>query len=66
LKPQLLEIIRSQAAANDDDPVPRERVVWSAVSHDITKGEAERVVDTLTAEGEVVERDGELLPTDLY
>jgi len=66
LKPQLLEIIRSQAAANDDEPVPRERVVWSAVSHDITKGEAERVVDTLTAEGEVIERDGELLPVDLY
>jgi len=40
--------------------------VWSAVSHDITKGDAERVVDDLVAEGEVIEREGEVLPVDLY
>jgi len=66
LEPQLLEIIRTQAAANDNDPIPRERVVWSAVSHDITKTEAGRVLDKIVAEGKVVERDGEVLPVDMY
>jgi hypothetical protein len=66
LKPELLEIIRTQAAANDNDPVPQERVVWSAVSHDITKHDAERVLDDLVAQGEVIRRDGEVLPVDMY
>jgi len=66
LEPQLLEIIRTQVAANDDEAVPRERIVWSAVSHDISKTEASRVLDSVVAEGKVVERDGEILPVDMY
>lgn len=61
---RVMELVRTLVDKNDGNPVPVERVAWSASTHDIGKSSAENAVNSLAESGRVVQTDGTVLPVD--
>jgi hypothetical protein len=58
----VIEQLRDMVERNDNDPVPREGVIWSCVG-DIGKSSAEHALDELIEQGDVIEMDDGVIPT---
>jgi len=59
----VMDELRAMVAQNDDQPVPREGIVWR-VAGDLTKVTAENALDDLVEAGRVMDGSDGVLPTE--
>ena len=61
-KPVVMKRLREMVDKNGGDPVPREGVIWGC-TNEIGKSSAEHALDELCKQGDVLDKDGRVIPT---
>ena len=59
----VMDTLRDMVDENDGNPVPKNGVVWAAVSNDLAKGRAEHELEKLMKQGDVHQRDDGIIVT---